>query len=61
MAVLEIINQENPILRQKSEIVEKINDEIKQIIVNLKDTLATTDGVGIAAPQVGILKRVAII
>ena len=30
MAVLEIINQENPILRQKSEIVEKINDEITQ-------------------------------
>ena len=58
MAVLEIINQTNPILREKSNQVEEINDEIKRIIIDLKETLATTDGVGIAAPQVGILKRI---
>ncbi len=58
MAVLEIINQYNKILRQKSDKVNEINDEIRQIITDLKDTLATTDGVGIAAPQIGILKRI---
>jgi len=58
MAVLEIINQNNPMLRQKSEQVNEINDEIKQIIIDLKDTLNATTGVGIAAPQVGILKRI---
>ena len=57
MAVLEIINQDNPLLREKSEKVKEINEETKQMIQDLKDTLATTDGVGIAAPQVGILKR----
>lgn len=58
MSVLEIINQNNPILRKKSEQVKEINDEIKQIIVDLKDTLANAKGVGIAAPQIGILKRI---
>lgn len=58
MAVLEIINQTNSILRQKSAQVEEINDEIRQIIIDLKDTLANTEGVGIAAPQIGILKRI---
>lgn len=58
MAVLEIINQSNPILRQKSESVNEINDEVRQNIIDLKDTLKTTNGVGIAAPQVGILKRI---
>lgn len=61
MAVLEIIKQDNPILRQKSEQVNEINDEIKQIIIDLKDTLALTDGVGIAAVQVGILKRIIVV
>lgn len=58
MAVLEIVNQDNPILRQKSKPVKEINNEIKQHIIDLKDTLDTTEGVGISAVQVGILKRI---
>ncbi len=58
MAVLEIVNQDNPILRQKSKTVKEINNEIKQHIIDLKDTLNTTEGVGISAVQVGILKRI---
>lgn len=58
MAVLQIINQDNINIRKKSEIVENINNEIIQIIEDLKDTLNMTEGVGIAAPQVGILKRI---
>ena len=58
MAVLEILNQSNEILRKKSEYVNEINKEIKQNIIDLKDTLKSTEGVGIAAPQIGILKRI---
>lgn len=61
MAILKIINQDNPILRQKSEMVNEINNEILQDIINLKDTLNSTEGVGIAAVQVGILKRIIVV
>ena len=37
------------------------DDEIQQIIKTLQDTLATTQGVGIAAPQISISKRIIII
>lgn len=58
MSVLEIINQNHSKIRQKSEPIRQINEEVKQIIQDLKDTLTSTEGVGIAAPQVGILKRI---
>lgn len=61
MAVLEILKQDNPILRKKSESVNEVNDEIKQIICNLKETLSSCDGVGISAVQVGILKRIIVV
>lgn len=58
MAVLEIIEQNNKLLRQKSESVNKIDKKIKEHIIDLKDTLKSTEGVGISAPQIGILKRI---
>lgn len=61
MAVLEIIKQDNPILRKKSEPINEINEEIRKNIIDLKDTLNSTEGVGIAAVQVGILKRIIIV
>lgn len=61
MAKLEIITYGNPILRKVAERVEKIDDEIKKIIKDLKDTLAEENGIGLAAPQVGISKRILIV
>ena len=50
------------ILTQKSEDVIEINDEIKQLIQDLKDTLAVhPTGVGISAIQIGVPKKVCII
>lgn len=49
------------ILTQKSEEVGGINDEIKNIIQDLKDTLNNSTGCGISAVQIGILKRICII
>ena len=61
MAVVEIITYGNPILRKKAEEVVEINDEIKSLIQDLQDTLAAAPGVGIAAPQIGVSKRVIVV
>lgn len=42
----------DPILRKKAARVEEINDEIRELVANMIDTMYQTDGIGIAAPQV---------
>lgn len=49
------------ILTSKSVEVEEINDEIKNLIQDLKDTLNNTTGCGISAVQIGELKRICLI
>lgn len=49
------------VLHQKSTPVEEFNDELKQLIINMFATMRTLGGVGIAAPQVGVFKRVLVI
>jgi len=50
------------VLRLQAEAVDNVHDtEIQQIIETLQDTLATTQGVGIAAPQISVSKRIIII
>jgi peptide deformylase len=52
--------QNNPILRQKSKEVKEINAEIKQLILDMIETLEANDGLGLAAPQVSQLWRIII-
>jgi len=61
MAVLKIVTEEDEILRKKSKPVEKINDRIITLLDDMKDTLIKAGGVGLAAVQVGILRRIFII
>lgn len=62
MAVLEILHYPDPRLKEMSEPVEKFDDELKQFIVDLEETMrAGPGGVGIAAPQVGRLQRITIV
>ncbi|QCX33005.1 peptide deformylase [Caloramator sp. E03] len=59
MAVREIVKKGHPALKAKSTSVAKIDDKIKNIIQDLKDTLYSTDnGIGLAAPQIGVNKRI---
>ena len=51
----------DPILTLKAEKVEKFDDELQNVIENMSLTMQIAGGVGLAAPQVGILKRIAII
>ncbi len=55
------VDTENESLRKKSREVEKIDEKILTIIDDMKETLYDKNGVGLAAPQIGILKRIIVI
>ena len=61
MAIRQLRYEGDPILRKKSRIVEKIDDKIKILLDDMVDTMYKEEGVGLAAPQVGILKQVIVI
>ena len=61
MAILKIIKEGSQDLRKKSRPVEKINKRITTLLDDMRDTLKDAGGIGLAAPQVGVLRRAAII
>ncbi|WP_373598384.1 peptide deformylase [Paraclostridium bifermentans] len=61
MALRQIVQIGEPVLRKTCKPVEKIDEKIIQLLDDMADTMYEADGVGLAAPQVGILKRIAII
>lgn len=61
MAIRNIRRIGDDVLRKKSKPVEKIDDRIKILIEDMIDTMYESEGVGLAAPQVGVLKRLVVI
>jgi len=61
VAVLPILTQEAPILRQRAKRVPRVDDSIRKLIDDMVDTMVAAPGVGLAAPQVGVGLRVAVI
>lgn len=61
MAIRTIRTLGDDSLRKKSRIVDEINPRILLLIKDMKETMYKSKGVGLAAPQVGILKRIAVI
>jgi len=61
LRVYDIRNYPDPVLSLKAENVEVFDDNLQEIINNMCLTMQMAGGVGLAAPQVGILKRIAII
>ncbi len=59
--ILKITKYGNPVLRKKSEKVEEINKEILELLNNMVETMYDAPGVGLAGPQVGESKRLAVI
>jgi peptide deformylase len=51
----------DPVLREKAEPVDEINQEIKELVSDLSDALKKAKGLGLAASQVGVAKRLFII
>ncbi len=57
MAIRTILTDEDPILHKACRPVEKFDERLWQLLDDMADTLAQADGVGLAAPQVGVLRR----
>ncbi|MEW8955295.1 peptide deformylase [Clostridium sp.] len=61
MALRNIRTMGEDVLRKKSKPVDEVNDRIRTLVKDMIETMYEADGVGLAAPQVGILKRVVVI
>ena len=61
MTVLQMCVYPNPVLRQKAKRVTKVDEEVSKLVDDMIDTMHATGGVGLAAPQVGVSLRVAVI
>lgn len=60
MAIRNIVKLGDPILRKKSREVTKFDDRLFILLDDMKETMYKADGVGLAAVQVGVLKRVVV-
>lgn len=61
MALRNVLKSNEPTLREISKEVSKFDKRLEQLIDDLKETMLHENGVGLAAPQVGVLKRVCVI
>ena len=61
MAIRKILTEPDPFLRQKSENVEVVNDEIRTLMDDMLQTMYDAPGIGLAAIQIGVAKRVIVI
>ena len=61
MAIRNIRTDEDPILRKTSRIVENINERILTLLDDMAESMYEAEGVGLAAPQVGVLKRIIVL
>ena len=61
MAIREIRTKEDPVLRKHCKPVKEMTERLKELIDDMFDTMYEANGVGLAAPQVGILKQLCVI
>tara|TARA_Y100001958_G_C21116003_1_gene461572 strand:- start:62 stop:586 length:525 start_codon:yes stop_codon:yes gene_type:complete len=61
MAIKKILTEPDPLLRKKSAPLENVNDEARKLMDDMLETMYAAPGIGLAAIQVGILKRIIVI
>lgn len=61
MSKLNIVVAGNPVLRMQAEEVKKIDKKLQRFLKDMAETMYAADGVGLAAPQVGVSKRIVVI
>src|SRR6188768_3755451 len=61
MAVLPILTYPHPILKSVAQPVSEVTDEIRKLVEDMAETMYAAPGVGLAANQVGVLKRIFVI
>ncbi|WP_164007416.1 peptide deformylase [Pyxidicoccus trucidator] len=59
--VREILIWPDPVLKQKARPVAKVNDAVRVLVKDMFETMYSSEGVGLAAPQVGVLQRVIVL
>ena len=59
--VHEILVWPHPVLKQKAQPVGQVDDEIRTLIKDMFESMYAADGVGLAAPQIGVLKNVIVL
>lgn len=60
MALREILIVPDPRLKKECEPVEEVNDEIKTLLNDMLETMYAAPGIGLAAPQIGVMKRLVV-
>lgn len=61
MAVYRIVEVGDPVLKEKSRVVPRITPNVIKLLDNMAETMYDAPGVGLAAPQVGVSKRIAVV
>ena len=61
MAIRTIRLDSDPILRRKSRKIDDINERITELLDDMLETMYDANGVGLAAPQIGVLRRAVVI
>ncbi len=61
MAILPILTAPDRRLKQKSLPVEQVDDRIRTLLDDMAETMYAASGIGLAAPQVGVLKRIIVV
>ena len=61
MALRQILTEPNKILRQKSSLVEKVDEDLQKLMDDMLETMYAAPGIGLAAIQVGVPKRVIVL
>ncbi|MDQ0088296.1 peptide deformylase [Paenibacillus anaericanus] len=61
MAIRIIVNEPDEVLHQIAKEVKKVTPNIQKLLTDMADTMYDAEGVGLAAPQIGILKRVIVV
>jgi peptide deformylase len=60
MALREILIVPDPRLKKECEPVEEVNDEIRELLDDMLETMYAAPGIGLAAPQIGVMKRLVV-
>ena len=61
MALRTIVNSSEDVLHKKCKEVTEVNEKTRELLVDLLETMRAANGVGLAAPQVGILRRICVV
>jgi|TARA_B110000114_G_scaffold158570_1_gene173925 peptide deformylase len=61
MTIKKILTEPDPFLRQKSQNVENVNDDTRKLMDDMLDTMYAAPGIGLAAIQIGVPKRIIVI